>query len=91
MERPGHHVVRGWVQYVDYGTCVGLTHHSVLQDNGSALFDITPIADERLRRLMRFVRHPGGESLFQAMKSLCEIRCPYKSGAKAGQWSSALR
>jgi len=44
-----------------------LTAHSVLKDGDGWLFDITPIADTRVRPSLRFVQHIGDEQLFQSM------------------------
>jgi|SRR6266496_2328791 len=67
-ENSGATVVGGWVTYADFGLSIGLTAHSVVQGTDGQLFDITPLADERVRDTMRFVPHLGDEQLFLSMK-----------------------
>jgi hypothetical protein len=40
-----------------------LTAHSVVRGANGELFDITPLADERVRARMRFVPHLGDDQL----------------------------
>lgn len=48
--------VRGGTIYLDHGVLgIQLTAHSVVRGPDHDLFDITPLADERLRPFMRFV------------------------------------
>jgi hypothetical protein len=54
-----------------------LTAHSVVRDTKGEMFDITPLADERIRTAMRFVPHLGDQQLFLSMKeSNIFIECP---------------
>lgn len=54
-----------------------LTAHSVVRDADGKLFDITRLADERVRPSMLFVPHVGDEQLFLLMRqSNSFIECP---------------
>jgi len=61
---PGTVAVRGWVLFASFGQSVGLTAHSVVQGPDGKRFDITPLADERPRKAMRFVEHLGDDRQF---------------------------
>jgi len=65
---------------VDYMPSVNgilLTAHSVVRGIDGKLFDITPLADERVRDTMRFVPHLGNQEEFHSMrKSNNFIDCP---------------
>jgi hypothetical protein len=67
-ENSGTVIVRGWVDYMPTVNGRMLTAHSVVQALDGHLIDITPLADERIRRAMRFVAHIGDENLFLLMK-----------------------
>jgi hypothetical protein len=76
-ENLGTSVVRGWVDYMPSVNGVLLAAHSVVRGIDGKLFDITPLADERVRATMRFVPHPGNQEEFHSMrKSNIFIDCP---------------
>ncbi|WP_028227364.1 hypothetical protein [Paraburkholderia ferrariae] len=70
--------VRGWGTYLDQGLLgVKLTAHSVVRAPDHMLFDITPLADERIRPFMRFVSHTGDDKSFVIERSRdLFITCP---------------
>jgi hypothetical protein len=77
--------VRGWLFHADFQIMKWLTAHSVVRDVDGQLFDITPIADERVRPVTRFVPHLGDEQGFLRMRKLGnEIYCPSEE-QNAGQ------
>jgi hypothetical protein len=67
-ENSGASVMRGWVNYMPTVNGIMLTAHSVVRDADGKLFDITSLADERVRPAMRFVPHIGDEQLFHSTK-----------------------
>jgi hypothetical protein len=73
-ENLGTSAVSGWVDYMPAVNGRRLTAHSVVRGTDGKLFDITPLADERVRPALRFVPHVGDEQLFSQMKQL-EIEC----------------
>jgi hypothetical protein len=76
-ENPGSSALRGWVDYMPSVNGTLLTAHSVVREIGGRSFDITPLADERVRDTMRFVPHLGNQEEFHFMrKSNIFIECP---------------
>jgi hypothetical protein len=67
-ENSGTSGVRGWADYMPTVNGRMLTAHSVVRGIDGNLFDITPLADERVRPAMRFLPHVGDEQLFLLMK-----------------------
>ena len=68
-------VVTGWISFMWFGPCgVQLTAHSVVRDPDGSLFDITPVANGRLRG-GAFVEHHGDPVVFSEML-FSDIRCP---------------
>jgi hypothetical protein len=70
--------IRGWAIYLDQGILgIRLTAHSVVRGPDRKLFDITPLADERVRPSMRFVCHTGDDKAFAVERDRCIfITCP---------------
>jgi hypothetical protein len=67
---PGHTAIHGWIVNASYGEDrVGVTAHTVVRDEDGSLFDITPVADERVRPGMAFVLHPGDDTSFYELRT----------------------
>ncbi len=76
-DHAGCRAVRGWVTFYPLLVGVRLTAHSVVEDANGNLLDVTPLEDERYRQGMRFVRHPGSECLFHALRDVSiYLDCP---------------
>jgi hypothetical protein len=68
---PETRAVRGWLFWAqpnEAGQYIFMAH-SVVEENGE-LFDITPIGEKEREGLV-FLRHPGTEEDFSAMKTQC--------------------